>query len=102
MRKFYLSFTKCETVSHKLTRRLYFELLKCDNQMELQISYLQLAISCIYQRKKNFRLSLICYWWEKNNLYAKITGDTDKTTKTLNDEKSYKQVMEEAISSSNF
>jgi len=44
--------------------------------MELQISYLQLATSCIYRRKKNFRLSLVYYWRKKNYLYAKITGDT--------------------------
>lgn len=61
--------------------------------MELQISYLQLAISCIYQRKKNFKFSLICYWREKNNLYAKVTGLQNKPTKALNDEKTYKQVM---------
>lgn len=33
MRKFYLAFPKCETVSHKLTWSRYFELLKCDEQM---------------------------------------------------------------------
>ena len=33
MRKFYLAFPKCETVSHKLTWSHYFELLKCDDQM---------------------------------------------------------------------
>ena len=76
MRKFYLSFPKCETVSYKLTRRLYFELLKCDNQMKLQISYLQLAISCIYQKKEELQTQLDLLLAEENNLYAKITGDT--------------------------
>ena len=39
MRKFYLAFPKCETVSHKLTWSHYFELLKCDDQMELQFYF---------------------------------------------------------------
>lgn len=39
MRKFYLVFLKCETVSHKLTWSHYFELLKCDDQMELQFYF---------------------------------------------------------------
>ena len=36
MRKFYLAFPKCETVSHKLGWSHYFELLKCDDTMEMQ------------------------------------------------------------------
>ena len=36
MRKFYLSFQKCETVSHKLTWSHYFEILKCDDPLEMQ------------------------------------------------------------------
>lgn len=39
MRKFYLAFPKCETLSHKLTWSHYFELLKCDDQMELQFYF---------------------------------------------------------------
>ena len=39
MRKFYLAFPKCETVSHKLTWSHYFELLKCDDPMELQFYF---------------------------------------------------------------
>ena len=35
MRKFYLAFPICETVSHKLTWSHYFELLKCDNTLEM-------------------------------------------------------------------
>lgn len=31
MRKLYLTFPKCETLSHKLTWSHYFELLKCDD-----------------------------------------------------------------------
>lgn len=36
MRKFYIAFPKCETVSHKLTWSHYFELLKCNDPMEMQ------------------------------------------------------------------
>ena len=43
MRKFYLAFPKCETVSHKLGWSHYFELLKCDDTMEMQF-YMHQAI----------------------------------------------------------
>jgi len=36
MRKFYLTFQKSETLSHQLTWSHYFELLKCDDPMEMQ------------------------------------------------------------------
>jgi predicted nuclease of restriction endonuclease-like (RecB) superfamily len=36
MRKFYLTFPKSETVSHQLTWSHYFELLKCDDPLEMQ------------------------------------------------------------------
>ena len=39
MRKFYLAFPICETLSHKLTWSHYFELLKCDNSLEMQFYY---------------------------------------------------------------
>lgn len=39
MRKFYLSFQNSETVSHKLTWSHYFELLKCDNTLEMQFYF---------------------------------------------------------------
>ena len=35
MRKFYLAFPKCATVSHKLSWSHYIELLKCDDPMEM-------------------------------------------------------------------
>ncbi len=41
MRKFYIAFPKCETVSHKLTWSHYFELLKCDDLMEMQFYFKQ-------------------------------------------------------------
>ena len=36
MRKFYLTFPKSETLSHQLTWSHYFELLKCDDTLEMQ------------------------------------------------------------------
>jgi len=36
MRKLYLTFLKSETLSHQLTWSHYFELLKCEDHMELQ------------------------------------------------------------------
>ena len=39
MRKLYLTFPKCETLSHKLTWSQYFELLKCEDPLELQFYF---------------------------------------------------------------
>ena len=39
MRKFYLCFPKSETVSHLLTWSHYFELLKCEDSMEMQFYF---------------------------------------------------------------
>lgn len=36
MRKLYLVFPKCETLSHQLTWSHYFELLKCGDKLEMQ------------------------------------------------------------------
>lgn len=36
MRKLYLAYPKCETLSHQLTWSHYFELLKCDDPLEIQ------------------------------------------------------------------
>lgn len=36
MRKLYLAFPKCGTLSHKLTWSHYYELLKCDDPLEMQ------------------------------------------------------------------
>ena len=63
MRKFYLSFQKSETVSHFLTWSHYFEILKCDDPLEMQF-YMKQCInegwkvrelkrqmkSCLFQR----------------------------------------------------
>ena len=37
MRKLYLVFPKCETLSHQLTWSHYFELLKCEDKLEMQL-----------------------------------------------------------------
>ena len=39
MRKLYIAFPKCETLSHKLTWSHYFELLKCDDPLEFQFYF---------------------------------------------------------------
>ncbi len=63
MRKLYLAFPKCGTMSHKLTWSHYYEILKCDDPLELQF-YLKQCInegwkvrelkrqmkSCLFQR----------------------------------------------------
>lgn len=43
MRKLYMAFPKCETLSHQLTWSHYFELLKCDDPMEMRF-YMQECI----------------------------------------------------------
>ena len=59
-------------VGSLITWSHYFELLKCDDQMELQISCLQPAINCICQRKKNCRHNLIYFWQGKNNVRISV------------------------------
>ena len=63
MRKLYLAFPKCGTLSHKLTWSHYYELLKCDDPLEMQF-YMKQCInegwkvrelkrqmkSCLFQR----------------------------------------------------
>lgn len=39
MRKLYIAFPICETLSHKLSWSHYFELLKCDDPLEMQFYY---------------------------------------------------------------
>ncbi|MDE5880673.1 MAG: PDDEXK nuclease domain-containing protein [Muribaculaceae bacterium] len=39
MRKLFIAFPKCETLSHKLTWSHYFELLKCDDELERGFYY---------------------------------------------------------------
>ena len=70
MRKFYLSFPKCETVSHKLTWSHYFEILKCDDPLEMQF-YLQ---QCIKEGWKVRELKRQM----KSALFQRLALSTDK------------------------
>lgn len=66
MRKFYLCFPKSETVSHLLTWSHYFELLKCEDELERQF-YFQEAIS---QK------------WKVRELKGGVTGTTGQSTQS--------------------
>jgi predicted nuclease of restriction endonuclease-like (RecB) superfamily len=70
MRKFYLSFPKCETVSHKLTWSDYFEILKCDEPLEMQF-YLK---QCIKEGWKVRELKRQM----KSALFQRLALSTDK------------------------
>lgn len=70
MRKFYLCFPKSETVSHLLTWSHYFELLKCEDEMERQF-YFQEAIN---QRWKVRELKRQI----KSSLFHRLALSTDK------------------------
>ena len=70
MRKFYLSFPKCETVSHKLTWSHYFEILKCDEPLEMQF-YLK---QCIKEGWKVRELKRQM----KSALFQRLALSTDK------------------------
>ena len=70
MRKFYLAFPICETVSHKLTWSHYFELLKCDNSLEMQFYYKE----CIKEGWKVRELKRQM----KSCLFQRLALSTDK------------------------
>ena len=70
MRKFYLSFPNCETVSHKLTWSHYFEILKCDEPLEMQF-YLK---QCIKEGWKVRELKRQM----KSALFQRLALSTDK------------------------
>ena len=70
MRKFYLSFPKCETVSHKLTWSHYFEILKCDEPLEMQFYFKQ----CIKEGWKVRELKRQM----KSALFQRLALSTDK------------------------
>ena len=70
MRKLYMAFPKCETMSHKLTWSHYFELLKCGDTLEFQFYYKE-AINCqwtVRELKRQIRSSL----------FQRIALSTDK------------------------
>ncbi|MCQ2323488.1 MAG: PDDEXK nuclease domain-containing protein [Paludibacteraceae bacterium] len=70
MRKFYLAFPKCETISHKLTWSHYFELLKCDNPIEMQF-YMNEAIKEGWRVKQLQRQI-------NSSLFERLALSTDK------------------------
>ena len=70
MRKFYLTFQKSETVSHQLTWSHYFELLKCDNKLEMQFYYKE----CIKEGWKVRELKRQM----KSCLFQRLALSTDK------------------------
>ena len=70
MRKFYLAFPKCATVSHKLTWSHYLELLKCDEPLEMQF-YFNEAIKEGW-RVRDLRRQM------KSALFQRLALSTDK------------------------
>lgn len=70
MRKLYLAFPKCETLSHKLTWSHYFELLKCDDPLELQFYYKE----AIHEEWKVRELKRQI----KSSLFQRLALSTDK------------------------
>lgn len=70
MRKFYLAFPICETVSHKLTWSHYFELLKCDNALEMQFYYKESIKECWKVRELKRQM--------KSCLFQRFALSTDK------------------------
>lgn len=70
MRKLYLAFPKCETLSHKLSWSHYFELLKCADPLELKFYYNE----AINQRWKVRELKRQI----KSSLFQRLALSTDK------------------------
>ncbi len=70
MRKFYAAFPKCETLSHKLTWSHYFEILKCDGELERQFYY----NTCIIEQWKVRELKRQM----KSSLFERLALSTDK------------------------
>ena len=70
MRKFYLTFPKSETLSHQLTWSHYFELLKCDDPLEMQF-YMK---ECINQGWKVRELKRQV----NSSLFQRLALSTDK------------------------
>lgn len=70
MRKLYLVFPKSETLSHQLTWSHYFELLKCDDRMEMQF-YIN---ECIKERwsVRNLKRQI------NSALFQRLALSTDK------------------------
>ncbi len=71
MRKLYLAFPKCETLSHKLTWSHYFEILKCDDPLEMQF-YFNESINQGWKVRELKRQM-------KSALFQRLALSTDKT-----------------------
>lgn len=70
MRKLYLAFPKCETLSHKLTWSHYFELLKCDDPQEMHFYYNEAIKECWKVRELKRQIS--------SGLFQRLALSTDK------------------------
>lgn len=70
MRKLYVAFPKCETLSHKLSWSHYFELLKCDDPLEMQF-YFKEAIKEGWKVRELKRQI-------KSSLFQRLALSTDK------------------------
>lgn len=71
MRKLYLAFPKCETLSHKLTWSHYFELLKCEDPLELKF-YFNEAVKEGWKVRELKRQI-------KSSLFQRLALSTDKS-----------------------
>ena len=70
MRKLYLTFPKSETLSHQLTWSHYFELLKCEDPMEMQFYYKESIKEGWKVRELKRQI--------KSSLFQRIALSTDK------------------------
>ncbi|MBD5187823.1 MAG: DUF1016 domain-containing protein [Bacteroidales bacterium] len=70
MKKLYLAFPKCETLSHKLTWSHYFELLKCDDPLEFKF-YFNEAVAQKWKVRELKRQI-------KSSLFQRFALSTDK------------------------
>ena len=70
MRKFYLLFPKSETVSHILTWSHYFEILKCDDPLEMNFYMKQCINECWNVRELKRQM--------KSCLFQRLALSTDK------------------------
>ncbi len=70
MRKFYLLFPKSETVSHILTWSHYFEILKCDDPLEMNFYLKQCINECWNVRELKRQM--------KSCLFQRLALSTDK------------------------
>ena len=70
MRKLYLAFPKCGTLSHKLTWSHYYEILKCEDTLEMQFYMKQCINECWNVRELKRQM--------KSCLFQRLALSTDK------------------------